>query len=320
MNSRFSILVAAVVTTALLACSARQPAAPAEAAAPESADSGKESALTLTAEQRESLGIESQPAAATQYASETEGFGVVMAHDAIAQATAEVAAAAAASRQSSAALARIQGLSSTAGAFPAENLETAQRQSASDTAALQLAQRKLSSVLGNRATITSDASLGELASGQTKLVRVTFPLGSGVDSTPKTIRLMALGAATTQKSLRSAAIWNAPADASVPGRSFFAVLRGGDVSEGERLRAFAPTGAAQAGILVPADAVVINDNSYWCFIEKPAGTFKRVEIDPSRPVSGGYVVTEGITSGDPIVVKAAGHLLAREVNPATEAE
>ncbi len=99
------------------------------------------------------------------------------------------------------------------------------------------------------------------------------------------------------------------------------MLADGDVREGERLQVWASTGsAAQDGVLIPAAAVILSNDAYWCFVEKPAGTFTRTAIDTSRPLDGGYFVNSGVTAGDVIVTGAAGLLLARELNPSTEAE
>jgi hypothetical protein len=115
-------------------------------------------------------------------------------------------------------------------------------------------------------------------------------------------------------------VWNAPADASVPGRSFFALLKGSDAGEGERLLVWAPIGESVAGVVVPAAAAVMSEGKYWCFIEKKPGTFQRSEIDTARPVPEGYFVTEGVAAGDKVVTAAAGQLLARESNSGAEAE
>jgi len=46
----------------------------------------------------------------------------------------------------------------------------------------------------------------------------------------------------------------------------------------------------------------------------------RKAVDTTRPLDDGYFVNEGIMAGDAIVVTAAGLLLARELNPSSEAE
>jgi multidrug efflux pump subunit AcrA (membrane-fusion protein) len=56
---------------------------------------------------------------------------------------------------------------------------------------------------------------------------------------------------------------------------------------------------------------VVNGDKYWCLVEQPQGTYRRVEIDTRRPVDGGYVVNHGVATGDPLVVHGTGLLLAR---------
>jgi hypothetical protein len=71
---------------------------------------------------------------------------------------------------------------------------------------------------------------------------------------------------------------------------------------------------------VAASAVIQSNSAYWCYIEKPAGVFVRTAVDTSRPATGGYFVSAGVQPGDTVVTAGAGLLLARETNPATEAE
>jgi hypothetical protein len=208
--------------------------------------------------------------------------------------------------------------------MPAEIQETAEKQAAADRAALELARQKLSAILGQETpwkNTDNSPELLALASGQSKLVRVTFPLGSIGEATPGSIRLAHIeGAQGAGASWESTSVWRAPADTSVPGRSFFAITKRSPASEGDHLMAWAPVGAPESGALVPAAAVIISAGKFWCYVEEKPGTFVRTEIDPSRPTEEGYFVKEGISSGDKIVVSAAGQLLARETNPSTEPE
>jgi hypothetical protein len=264
------------------------------------------------------------PAAATMHAPETSGYAVVLTRDAIAQAVADLTTAAAIERQSHSALARGRNLAGTPGAMPIETQEATERQATVDHAALLLAERRLSATYGPNAPWKDNYRspvLASLASGETKLARVTFPLGALGPATPAKLRFAHLGeTAGGGKSFESIAVWSAPADASIPGRSFFAVLKGGDVAEGERLVARAPVGAAEAGVLVPFSAAVISGGSYWVYVEQKPGLFVRTAIDTGRPTDDGYFVKGGIEPGARIVTTSAGQLLAREINPSTEAE
>ncbi len=174
------------------------------------------------------MGIVTAEAKAIMHAPETTGFGVVLAHESIAAAVAELDTAAATERQSRAALDRAQRLAGTAGAMPAETLETAQRQAAVDQAALELSRRKLSSTFGQNSPWSSQSNspqLLALARGDARLVRVTFPLGTGGDAMPASVRLAHINASRGGKSIETRSLWSAPADATVPGRSYFAYLK-----------------------------------------------------------------------------------------------
>jgi len=282
--------------------------------------------VKLTPEEVEKLGIATTAAASVKYVPAKQGFGVVLGHDAIAQAVADVATAQAGLRLSQAALARIARLDGTAGAQSAEAHESAARQASVDAAALRLAEAKSSALLGQRppwATHDDGKTLADLAEGHAKLLRVTFPLGVLNGAAPNSLRIARLDAATVGERWTSRVVWDAPADSAIPGRSFFALLQHTDVGEGERVLIWA-TGdssqAAESGILVPPSAVVVADAKYWCFVERQPGVFSRAPLDISRPMADGYFVKDGIKPGDPIVTSAAGLLLARQTNPSSEAE
>src|SRR5436305_1179806 len=89
-----------------------------------------------------------------------------------------------------------------------------------------------------------------------------------------------------------------------------------DVSEWERLLAWAPVGAPQPGVVIPSGAVLINGGKYWCYVEEKPGRFVRKEIDPGMPTDEGYFVKENVAAGAKIVTESAGELLARELGTA----
>jgi hypothetical protein len=295
----------------------------AHAANPAAVEEGSAEGVSLKSDEVQKMGITVTAAAATQHVPETAGFGVVIAHESIAQAVAELVTAAAVDRQSLAALARAQRLAGTPGAMPADALEAAERQATVDQAALLLARQRLTSSFGQKPPWKDDVNspvLRALADGETKLVRVTFPLGSLDSKMPERLQLAHLNAANSVKSWTATAIWGAPADTTVPGRSFFVLLKGSDAGEGERLLVWAPTGSPESGVLVPAAAVVISDGKYWCYVERKPGVFVRTELDTSRPVADGYFVKDGVAPDDKVVTSSAGLLLAHETNPGAAQE
>src|SRR5208282_4246462 len=104
--------------------------------------------VSLKPDEIRKMGIVTTEAKAAMHIPETTGFGTVIAHETIAQAVADLATAAAIERQSRSALARAQHLAGTPGAMPVETQEAAERQAQVDQAALLLAQRRLTTALG----------------------------------------------------------------------------------------------------------------------------------------------------------------------------
>lgn len=316
------VLLACLALALLSACNHSAPPAAADEAAattPEETESG----VKLTPAEVEKMGIVSASATATTAASETSGYAVVLTHDVIAQAIADVDTAEASARQSRAALARAKNLEGTPGAFSAESQETAQRQAAADETALVLARRKLSATFGQGQPWKDNEGskvLDAVANGTIKLVRATFPLGALPGAVPRTLQLARPDWSGKAERWKTNTVWAAPADATIPGRSLFALLPSTDVGEGERLDVWAAVDTTQSGVLIPEAAVVISEGKYWCYVEKQPGVFTRIPIDASRPIPGGYFVKEGIAAGESVVMASAGLLLARETNPSTEAE
>jgi hypothetical protein len=279
--------------------------------------------VSLKPEEVEKMGIVTTAAKAVMHAPEATGFAVVLTHETFATAVAELETAAATERQSREALHRIRQLAGTAGAMPADTLEGLQRQAAVDQAALELSKRKLSSMLGQDFPWKNQIDgpqMRALASGDAKLARVSFSLGATGDVTPTSLRLAPINASQGGKSIEARSVWSAPADPTVPGRSYFAYLKSGNFGEGERLLAWVPIGTAESGVLVPASAAIINGGKYWCYVEEKPGQFVRNELDPSMAIADGYFVKEGIEAGAKIVTVSAGQLLAREINPSTAAD
>jgi len=277
----------------------------------------------LTAEQIEALGITTTPAKAARSAREIPGYGVVIAHDTIQQAVAELQTATAALRQSRAALDRINQLAGTPGAMSADTTEAANRQATADRVALEVARQHLTSLLGDKGSSQDSNDISQiqgLANGEQRLVRVTFPLTLLGSREPAAIHVARIDSAQGGKRWKAAEVWRAPADATVPGVSLFAIVANRDLQEGERVLAWTSVGAEQPGVIIPAAAAVTSAGRFYCFIERAPGDYARVEFDPGHTVGDGYFVTQGIAEGDQVVITGAAHLLAREINPSTEAD
>ncbi len=311
---------AAIVAVCSLS-SACHPTPPTGAAAPAGTPENAPEGVSLTPAQIEKLGLLTQPAQPTQYSQHVSGYGVVVSHDAIAQAVAEMTTARATELQSRSALKRARQLSGTPGAVSVDVEETAAQKAAVDAAAMTLTTERLTSILGmnppwqNR---DQDPTLQDLARGRIKLLRATFPLGALSGGTPRSLRAARLGVSQPELGWKLNAVWDAPADSNIPGRSYFALLKGADAGEGERLTVWAPVGESVSGVVIPTAAVVMSEGKYWCYLRKKPGTFARVEIDATKPTANGYFVSEAVGAGDQIVVTAAGQLLATELGAGAE--
>lgn len=333
MNTRFTletparapatVLLLALAGVLLSACGqstapAAEKAVPAESKTAEPAE--KKEGVTLTSEQIEALGVTVQPVSATDYREEVIGYGTVLDHQLIAQAVADLKTAEASARFSKASLERAHDLHGTPGAMSADLEQTAEQKAAVDAAALTLTTEKLSSTWGMRPPWrdnVSDTRVRSIAHGDLQLIKVTFPLGT-LTTTPETLQGGRIGVDRTEATATLRPLWTAPADATIPGRSFFTLLPAGTVAEGERLQVWAPTGQPIHGTLVPTAALVLNGGKYWCYVEKTPGTFVRAEVDTSRPTGGGYVVTENVQPDDQVAVTAVSQLLAKETGSTEE--
>jgi hypothetical protein len=284
-------------------------------------DAGNAPGVALSAEQVKSLGIVTEAARATTYQQEVAGYGVVTALDTIAQSDADFATASAAAGQSEAAAARARLLATgEEAAVSREVVEQADAKAAADRAALALARRKREAVFGPKAPFGADrgALMADLSAGRAVLVRVTFPLGSIGGGLPRTLRIARLG--DKSRSWRADRVWEAPADPNLPGRGFYAVIRGSDLAQNEHVDAFVPKGAPAQGVEVPGAALLFGESQSWVYLENQPDHFVRVPIDISRPMDEGYFVQNGVSPGQKVVTSGAGLILSREINPATTAE
>ncbi len=275
----------------------------------------------MTPEQVAKLAVVTTTAKAAQYLDEAPGYGVVVNHDTVAQAAAELKTARATHRLSQSALARAQKLSGTPGAVSADVEETAAQKAQVDAAALTLTSQKLSSIFGARPPWKLDEGdpvLQDVASGKVKLVRATVPFDAVGGGLPTRLRAGHIGTSKLAAPWTLTTIWDAPADSAVPGRSFFALLRQGDASEGERLQIWISTGRSESGVFVPTAAAILYEGKFWCYVETRPGIFRRVELDTARTSTDGYFETAGVSAGDKVVIAAAGQLLAKETGSGAE--
>jgi hypothetical protein len=311
-----------LLVAAMLLLSACGQNAPDKADKKEAADATP--GIALSAQEAKSLGIATVPARASNFRHQVAGYGTVTALDAVAQADADTRTAAAAVAQSSAAAARARSLGTgDEAAVSREIVETAESKAAGDQAALLLARRKAQSVFGFNAPFRDAkdraALIDRLVSGKSVLVRVTFPAGSVLTRLPASLTVARLG--DSAKTWTTSRIWQAPADPALPGTGFYAVVDGSDLAQNEHVSALVFDGPSQAGVLVPASALVMGDGANWVYRQNGDNHFVRAPIATDKPVGEDYFVANGagLAAGQKVVTAGAGLLLSRENNPSTAA-
>ena len=280
--------------------------------------------VVLTGEQIGHLDIRTAVIAAAEFTPKLQGFGIVVRFDELAQTESEVETAEAAARQSASALARARKLN-VAHFASGEALDAAKKQAETDEALLALAKRKESVAYGRGAPWKTPAErrkiFDSLAKGEKTLVRVTFASDGMPVDPPGSISVRRLVNRQAQVEIKSEMVWDAPADASMPGRSLFVLMPGGALAEGERLLAFADSGARLSGVLIPETAIVMSDGKIWCYVAETNGSFGRRPVDTTRALPGGYFAGDGFRVGEAVVTQGQSLLLAYEMNPeAGEAE
>jgi hypothetical protein len=276
--------------------------------------------VQLQAESRSRLGIRVTSLEAKESQPVVTGYGVVIDLEKLAQVDADLATAEAAAKTSDDALERIRKLfERKVAARPA--LDSAENLAAADAAKLALAQRRAMFVLGVHPPWKTPQerarTMADLEEGGVVLVHATFPAGR-VSTTPSVLGIARPLRTPSATVWTSTSIWNAPSDAAIPGRSFFALVRNSDLAQGERVVATAPQGDSIPGVVVPASAIVISEGTTWCYVMLEADTFARRAVDTGIPEGNGYFVAHGLTPGQRVVTAGAGLLLAHETNPVSE--
>jgi hypothetical protein len=276
--------------------------------------------VTLSADDIARLGLRVAPVMPATYTPRVHGYGVVLDLGALATADAAVATAEAAARQSAADLGRARALYAQGGAVSKQSLDAAQKQATSDATNLLLARRQEVVQFGPGLPWRSGKTsiLAQLTSGRAVLVRATFPLDSLDKVQPPEISVTHLGTGQGDTRWTTKRIWSAPADPTIPGRAFFALVTGSNLQSGEHVLAYAPTGASVEGWRIPTDAMVLNDEKAWVYLQIAPGMFQRLQIDPERTLAGGYFTSSPLARGRSAVVGGTGLLLARDIGAAMQ--
>jgi hypothetical protein len=276
--------------------------------------------IVLSASDYAKLGVETTPAREVSYTPRVRGYGVVLNTATLAQMDADIQAAEAQAGYSRAALARdraLFGKTRAPHAISQDALDAALRLSMADEAQRALTDRREAAAFGQhapwRGPPRDETLLSKLTSGTSLLVQATFPLGVSLSQDPSALIVTHLNPSPGKSGGVSETVWSSPSDPTIPGESFYALVAAGDFEQGEHVLVYAATGPEIQGVRVPSEAIVIADEKAWCYVLVAPRAFRRVAIDLSRPIEGGYFAQGSIGTNQPVLTKGTGLLLAREL-------
>jgi membrane fusion protein, multidrug efflux system len=197
----------------------------------------------------------------------------------------------------------------------AKALETIEATMKRDGIALKAAEVQLLSAWGKGVANQPDlpSFVQSLAARETALVRLDLPTGDLLEQIPTGGRVI-----PSDKSQPVEAQFlgrAATTDRQVQGDSFLFVVTNIPVvlTPGLSIAGFLQLpGNPVRGVIVPDAAVVRSAEHSWAYVQTGNTSFARREIALDYPANGGWLVTNGITSNDRVVVTGAQMLLSEE--------
>ena len=102
-------------------------------------------------------------------------------------------------------------------------------------------------------------------------------------------------------------------DTALQGQTFFYRVPGEGLRTGMRLSAQVRTeGTTLKGVAVPLRAVVWYAGKAWVYVMSGEDQFARYEVNPQQEAGDYWIVTNGLSAGDKVVVGGAQLLLSEE--------
>jgi hypothetical protein len=193
---------------------------------------------------------------------------------------------------------------------------TAETTEADDHAAQQrldlqtsIARQQWGEVVTNWVTSGSSA-LASLLARREMLVQVTIsPAGSEAPPAFVSLELPAGGRAAAKFVSEFPRV-----DPRIQGQSLLYITAGrADLAPGVNLVAHMPEGKRRRGLIIPQSAVVWSEGEPWVFLQTSDHQFTRRSLPTDTPVAGGFLVTQGFSPRDRIVVRGAQSLLSEEL-------
>jgi len=273
--------------------------------------------VTISAGDQARLGVATRKLVATRHSTETDAFAKVLDPEPLVQLDSDLATAEAAATASAAEAARSKALHGDNASISAKDTEAAVAQARQDALKVDILRQRLGLEWGPGIARLGEAARGRLvhalSAGTVALVHVDTHNNEGqagakyvkVDIGDDSVRGTVIGPArAAEPRLQSSGLI-----VQVAGHS--AIL----LSVGLTQSAHIESTTAEAGVMIPREAVIRYRGLDWAYVRTGPSGFERRLIDGPVPESDGFFVAHGFAGGDEVVVSGATALFAAEQSP-----
>jgi hypothetical protein len=167
--------------------------------------------------------------------------------------------------------------------------------------------------LATQATQTSaNSAVMRILQQQDVLIQVTLPFGTPSPANDSSILVAPSG--STAKTLRAHFISTSPqADAAVQGETYYYRAPADSLRVGMRVSvSMNGNQTSEQGVTVPRSAIVWYGGQTWVYRKSDDDRFLRIPVSTTQETDGGWFNSNGLQSGDEIVVTGAQLLLSEE--------
>ncbi len=269
--------------------------------------------ITVDLATQERVGLKTAAPAPGQLSRELKAYGRILDPTPLAALLMEVTAARTALDASSRELERVKALAQEQNAS-ARALEAATAAMKKDQIALDAAQLRVLTGWGSALASHPDLPglVKSLAAQETALVRLDLPAGEA-SAPPQGARLLAL--AGTERPV--AAQFLGPAadvEPQTQGQGFLFLAKGDSgLRPGQAVIGFIQQpGEPLRGLAVPASAVIRAAGKAWVYLQTGEGAFTRREVGLEHPTETGWLVPQGLSPTDRMVIAGAQVLFSEE--------
>jgi hypothetical protein len=163
--------------------------------------------------------------------------------------------------------------------------------------------------------VTAGTPLLRLVRFDRLLARIELPVGQTIPSKPTSARIVPVGREELSIRARPVAV-SASVDPRIQGQSLLFLLTGNPVRlrPGLAVTAYLSIpGSPRRVTVVPSSAVVRHAGTSFVYVRTSEEEFVRRPLSDLRPARGGYLVEEGLSSGEEVVTQGAQLLLSEEL-------